>query len=107
MVRSTTLTFYRPTREDGDLRSGHNGPPEVVLEARGYLEHRAMTRVQTDLGVGAENNWLWIGRLPNGVHPRATWTAQGMAEGRQRKFRVQGAAPGNGAWQVDLQEVVA
>ena len=104
MVGQTAVTFIRPTSERDDARATHNDTPEEVVTAYGWLRHRSMTRVQTDLGVGDENNWMWFGRLPNGTYPRSTWTAKATAQGRDRTFRIMGATQGMGEWQVALQE---
>ena len=105
MVRATSVTFYRPVSVDDDARAKHtDNEPERVVVVRGALLHRAMTRVQTDLGVGDNNNWTYIGRFPPGDYPNSRWTAAATVRGMDRTFKVLGAAQGMGEWQIGLQE---
>ena len=105
MIRRTAITFFRPHDIRDDARAKHTDKqPEEALTARGMLQHRSMTKVQTDLGVGDASNWTWIGRLPVGVVPRSTWKAEATTEGRDRTFDVLGVAQGMGEWQIALRE---
>ncbi len=105
MVRKVVVTFFRPQSVRDTATAKHTDTePQKLGMVRGSLEHRTMTRAQTDLGVGDANNWTYIGGLPRGWYPNTRWRARANVEGRERDFAVSGAARTKDGWQIALRE---
>ena len=117
MMRQTEITLFAPVRLWDDASTIHNGKPEEVGSARGYLEQGPMNQQQTDMGIGDDGNWMWIGRFPlmlqlqldeNGHTPAKGWEATTEFGATSMRFNVISAFKGiSGEWQLRLSEKVS